>query len=124
MIRIILARPGSTEYDEQGRIQGTLSIPLSEQGSHQVANAVLEMEKSNIEMVYSSPCLSAQETAAALAEAVRSKVKPINKLQNLNHRQPKHQTSQSGKLSKMITSKPSNSTWLLVRMWMRRLSRD
>ena len=33
-----------------------------------------------------------------------------------NRRQPKHQTSQFTKLPKQETSKPSNSTWRLVRM--------
>lgn len=27
MVQIVLIRPGSTDYDEQGRIQGTLDIP-------------------------------------------------------------------------------------------------
>ena len=30
MVRIVLIRPGSTDFDEQGRITGTLDIPLNE----------------------------------------------------------------------------------------------
>ena len=37
MVQIVLIRPGSTDYDEQGRIQGTLDIPLNEQGTREVA---------------------------------------------------------------------------------------
>ena len=29
MLRIVLIRPGSTDYVDQGRIQGTLDIPLN-----------------------------------------------------------------------------------------------
>ena len=36
MIQIVLIRPGSTDYDEQGRIQGTLDIPLSLEASDTV----------------------------------------------------------------------------------------
>ena len=27
MVQIVLIRPGSTDYDQQGRIQGTLDVP-------------------------------------------------------------------------------------------------
>ena len=33
MIRVILIRPGTTDYDEQRRIKGTLDIPLNEFGN-------------------------------------------------------------------------------------------
>ena len=36
MVQIVLIRPGSTDYDEQGRIQGTLDIPLNDQGADEV----------------------------------------------------------------------------------------
>src|SRR5437868_5605318 len=32
MLNVALVRPGCTDYDQQGRIQGTLDIPLCEQG--------------------------------------------------------------------------------------------
>ena len=33
MLQIVLIRPGSTDYDRQERIQGTLDIPLDKQGT-------------------------------------------------------------------------------------------
>jgi broad specificity phosphatase PhoE len=36
MFKLLLIRPGVTEYDQQGRIQGTLDIPLCEDGRRQV----------------------------------------------------------------------------------------
>ena len=36
MFKILLIRPGVTEYDQQGRVQGTLDIPLCEDGRREV----------------------------------------------------------------------------------------
>ena len=84
MLRIILTRPGSTEFDEQGRIMGTLSIPLSEQGIRQVAAIAEALLDEKVKVVYSSPCEAAIQTADALAEFNGLKVKQLDKLQNLN----------------------------------------
>ena len=51
MPRILLVRPGSTDFDEQGRIKGTLDIPLSEAGSLQVTRIVQELRETNIDQV-------------------------------------------------------------------------
>ena len=40
MVQIALIRPGTTDYDLQGRIQGRLDIPLNQQGQEQVAQAI------------------------------------------------------------------------------------
>ena len=85
MLRIILARPGSTEFDEQRRIKGTLSIPLSEQGMRQAAATAKAFLDEKVEVVYTSPCEAALQTADALAESLGLKVKQLDKLQNLNH---------------------------------------
>ena len=84
MLRIVLVRPGSTEYDEQGRIRGTLAVPLSENGAQQAAQVARELTSLPIEVVYSSPCQPAVETAEAIAQAVGTKVKRIDRLQNLD----------------------------------------
>jgi phosphoserine phosphatase len=84
MLRIILLRPGSTDFDEQGRIQGTLDVPLSHNGAHQVARSVGELSAEKIEAVYAAPCRAAQQTAHALAADHDVRVKVIDKLQNLN----------------------------------------
>ena len=63
MLRIILTRPGSTEFDEQKRITGTLSIPLSDQGAQQAANTAKDLLAEKIEVIYASNCESANQTA-------------------------------------------------------------
>lgn len=85
MVRVILIRPGTTDFDEQGRIKGTLDIPLNEFGNDQIARAANELSDLGIEIVYSSPCQAAEETAGVLANALGVKSKSVSRLQNLDH---------------------------------------
>lgn len=85
MVRIVLVRPGSTEFDEQGRIKGTLDIPLSYNGACQVERIVNELREMQFTHVYSSPGIAAEKTAAAIAAVRRLKVKRLDDLQNLDH---------------------------------------
>lgn len=85
MIQFLLIRPGSTDFDEQGRITGTLDIPLSDVGILQVGQIVGELHDTRIDHLYSSPSRSAEQTAQALASDHRLKVKVLDDLQNLDH---------------------------------------
>ncbi|MBM97727.1 MAG: phosphoglycerate mutase [Planctomycetaceae bacterium] len=85
MVRVVLIRPGTTDYDEQGRIKGTLDIPLNDFGNNQTAQAADELSELDIEIVYSSPCQAAAETTAVLANSLGVKSKSVNRLQNLDH---------------------------------------
>jgi probable phosphoglycerate mutase len=84
MTQIVLIRPGTTPFDEQGRIQGTLDIPLSQRGSAEVRKLADDLAAFDIDTVYSCPCQSARETAEAVAEALSTKFKPLDRLQNVN----------------------------------------
>jgi broad specificity phosphatase PhoE len=84
-LRIVLIRPGSTDFDEQGRIKGTLDIPLNENGTHQVARVADELEDSAIEVVYSAPCQSAMQTAETLSDSLDVKLKRLDTFRNLDH---------------------------------------
>jgi broad specificity phosphatase PhoE len=85
MLQILLIRPGATEYDQQGRVQGTLDIPLCEDGRLEVEALVGELSGQPVAAIYASPCQSAQQTAAALGAAREVKVKTLDKLPNLDH---------------------------------------
>ncbi len=85
MLKIILIRPGSTDLDEQGRITGTLDVPLNECGTNQVARTVDELADHEIQAIYTSPCKSCLQTANALGKELHLKGKPVNDLKNLNH---------------------------------------
>lgn len=84
MFRLVLICPGSTDLDDQGRIKGSLDVPLSANGSSQVARTVDELADTAIEHIYSSPAKSAKQTAEAMAARHGLKVKIVEKLQNLD----------------------------------------
>ncbi len=85
MIQIVLIRPGSTDYVEQGRIQGTLDIPLSAAGNARVQQLGAELKQFEISLVYTAPCQAAWQTGSAIAQAVGAKVKKVDSLVNLDH---------------------------------------
>jgi broad specificity phosphatase PhoE len=84
MVQIILIRPGTTDYDQQGRIQGTLEVPLNDEGASEVARLAEELRALNIEAVYAPPCEPARQTAQAIAKALGVKFKKLDRMQNLN----------------------------------------
>jgi broad specificity phosphatase PhoE len=85
MAKILLIRPGCTDFDEQHRIQGTLDLPLSPRGEEQVARILQDLASSPIDVIYTSPCEPARSTAAALGAERGLTVKEIVTLYNLNH---------------------------------------
>ena len=85
MSRIVLIRPCSTDFDEQGRIQGTLDIPLNAQGSVSAWQLAADLRPLEISLIYSSPCQAAWQTASAISEALDVKVKKIDSWQNVDH---------------------------------------
>lgn len=85
MVRIVLIRPAATDYDEQGRIVGTLDIPLSEQGQRDVERIIEEIRPLGISVIYTGPCQSACQTAEAMADALDVKLKKIDNLRNIDH---------------------------------------
>ena len=84
MVRIVLARPGATELDEQERIKGTLDMPLSDHGNRQIAETARELAAVDIKVVYPSPCQAAFETGRAIGEFLGVKVNQLDKLRGLN----------------------------------------
>jgi len=85
MLKIIVIRPGASDYVDQGRIQGTLDVPLNEHGKSEVARLTKELSGSKIEAIYSSKCEPAHATAEGIAAALRVKLKDLRDMQNLNH---------------------------------------
>ena len=58
-------------------------------------------------------------TVAGREVSIDALMNQLQKRHSQNRPQPKHQTSQFTKLLKKETSKLSNNTWLLARMWMK-----
>ncbi|MEN1678011.1 MAG: histidine phosphatase family protein [Planctomycetota bacterium] len=85
MRKLLLIRPGATEYDRQGRILGTIDMPLSQDGMEQVRAAAESLAEEAPVALYTSPCQSATETAELLGDALDLRARKLDKLFNLDH---------------------------------------
>jgi probable phosphoglycerate mutase len=85
MFQILLIRPGATDYERQGRVQGTLDVPLCDDGRREVAELIEQLRGTGLELVYYSPVQSAEETAEVIGRALDVRIRCLDKLQNLDH---------------------------------------
>ena len=84
MLQLVLIRPGSTDYDVQERILGSLDIPLNERGLAEVAEAVEQLRDKGLEMIYAPVSQPSLQTAGVIAKALGIKLKKIERLESLN----------------------------------------
>ena len=84
MLQLVLIRPGSTDYDVQERILGSLDIPLNEQGMAEVAATVEQVRDKGMEMIFAPVSQPSLQTAEVIAKALKIKLKKIERLENLN----------------------------------------
>lgn len=85
MLKIVVILPGATDYDAQGRIQGSLNIPLSPEGIQEVARMAEELRTQGVEVIYTSECEPALETAQSLAATLGVKLKKLDNMQNVDY---------------------------------------
>ncbi|MEZ6138626.1 MAG: histidine phosphatase family protein [Pirellulaceae bacterium] len=85
MLEVLLIRPGSTIFDEEGRIKGALDIPLSPTGRQQAEQLSLGLQEIKMDCLYVAPCESALVSAAAIGERNFCKQKTLDCLRNLDH---------------------------------------
>lgn len=88
MTRIVLIRSGSTDFDDEGRIKGTLDIPLNKKGNQQAVQAADELTSLDgdpIACIYFSPYQAAEQTAEVVAEKLDVKSRALRTLANLDH---------------------------------------
>ena len=83
--RVLLVRPGATDFDDQGRIKGSLDMPMSEQGCDQAKTLAEELTGVPIRSIFSAPCQSALQTAAMIAHGREVRIKTIDALRNVDH---------------------------------------
>jgi broad specificity phosphatase PhoE len=84
MTRVVLIRPGSTDYDAQNRIQGTLDIPLNLQGSEQAVQMADELRPLALNRIFSERGQSAEETAQVIGKKLGIRFRKLDKLHNVN----------------------------------------
>jgi broad specificity phosphatase PhoE len=88
--RFLLIRPGETDFDNQGRIKGSLDVPLNANGRLQVEEMADEVSNYSLKVIYTAPCESARQTADMLAMRQSQfgrtpKIKIIDAFRNLDH---------------------------------------
>ncbi len=83
-MNILLIRAGKTDYDCQSRIQGTLDLPLSEEGWQQVAALAEELHQHSVDAIYAGPDQATQQTAELVSVSLQQKVKTNKTLHNLD----------------------------------------
>ena len=89
--RVLLVRPGATEFDDQGRMKGSLDMPLSKRGKEQVESLTEQVSQITIKTIYASPCGSAQETARRIAQHQQRtqgrevRIRIIEAFRNIDH---------------------------------------
>lgn len=85
MLEVVLIRPGATDFDADGRIQGTLDIPLNPAGLVEVDQLARELQGRGIEVLYAPECQPAQDTAQAIGRALGVRVKRLDDMHNVDH---------------------------------------
>lgn len=85
MIEVVLIRPGSTTFDSEGRIKGSLDIPLSPEGETQAELLSQRLAETKIDCLYVAPCESARKSAERIGERNFCKQKTLDCLRNLDH---------------------------------------
>ena len=87
-MKIVLVRPGVTDYDDQGRMKGRLDLPMNDRGVAQVDTTVEELNSilatTGLDSVFCGPDQASRDTADLLAVAQDTKVKVIDRLCNLD----------------------------------------
>ena len=85
MSQVVLIRPGSTEFSREGRIEGTLDLPLTEEGEAEVKARLEDLQKLGLDVVCCPSEGAARRTAELIGKGLGVKVKPIKGLHNVNH---------------------------------------
>lgn len=88
--RVLLIRPGATDFDDQGRIKGSMDMPMSQRGREQVTSLTEQLSEFDVKTIYVAPCESALETAQRLARGQHDqphhvRIKVVDAFRNIDH---------------------------------------
>ena len=84
MPEVVLIRAGSTEFDDQNRIQGRLDLPLSPRGEQEAQRLVHQLRDVSLEVLYTAPSDPARATALVIGARLDIPIKELPNLQNLD----------------------------------------
>ena len=84
MLQFWIVRAGTTEFERQGRVLGTLDVPLHSDADQEIEEIIRHPNGQPIDAVYTSPGQSSIETAERLCEAWGLRYKLVELLQNID----------------------------------------
>lgn len=84
MTHFLLIRTGNTDYDLQRRVQGTINLPLCDEGQQRVEQVAGELAGRKLDALYAGPGQATQQTAELVARRLSLKVKTRKQLHNLD----------------------------------------
>lgn len=67
-LRLLLVRHGETQWNQEGRFQGQIDVPLNENGKHQAYQAAQFLKDVSLDFAVSSPMLRPKETAEIILQ--------------------------------------------------------
>lgn len=70
MREILVIRHGETDWNAQGRLQGTLDTPLNQRGHRQAEAAAQALRTLGVQTIFASPMLRARKTAEIISGAL------------------------------------------------------
>lgn len=85
MTVLYVSRHCATEWNAQGRLQGSHDLPLSRNGLDEARTAAARLRTLSIDRIVSSPLLRARQTAAVYAEFLGLPVSTDEGLRELDH---------------------------------------
>ncbi|MDO4627688.1 MAG: histidine phosphatase family protein [Planctomycetia bacterium] len=85
IFRILIIRPGETLFDRQRHIQGNLNLHLTEVGQQEAIQLAEELNEENLNQIYTSPNISALETADRIANHLQIPRRILKGLRNQAH---------------------------------------
>jgi len=82
---ILLANAGTSIWDEEHRIQGSRSLPLSPRGREEVQRLASQLDSMPFRVVYTGHSSHCLETARILAQGRRARVRRLGALGEVDH---------------------------------------
>ncbi|MCX6116813.1 MAG: histidine phosphatase family protein [Proteobacteria bacterium] len=83
-IEIYIFRHGETEYNREGRVQGSIDIPLNENGENQALDLARKLSKTGISQIFSSPSGRAKRTAEIVATMSHASIDVVKALKEID----------------------------------------
>lgn len=83
-MRLILVRHGTTDWNQQRRVQGLSNLGLNETGKRQAEALAQALKNERVDAIYTSPLRRAQETACAISRFHQVEVVTLDGLKELD----------------------------------------